>query len=129
MVEVKIVAPYSVLVGDKKYAINLNVYRNLHYHVNNKIKVIYKNLVKEQLENIKFDGKVSIKYQVFKPSRRKLDKMNVVSITSKYLMDALTSCGCWEDDNDDVIKDEHILPTEVDRNFPRIEVYISSVEI
>ena len=27
--------------------------------------------------------------------------MNVVSVTSKYLLDAITELGCWEDDSDD----------------------------
>ena len=124
---VKIIAPYSVVVGGKKYPINLNAYRNWHYQVNNKIKKEYENLVKDQLENIKFEDKVTITYQVFKPSKRKLDKMNVVSITSKFLMDALTVHECWEDDCDKIIKDEHILPTEIDKENPRVEVIIVPV--
>ena len=60
-------------------------------------------------------------------SRRKLDKMNVISITSKYLMDAITQLECWEDDNDDFIKTETIMPTEIDREKPRVEVFIKSI--
>ena len=53
--------------------------------------------------------------------------MNVVSIASKYFLDAVTEYGCWEDDNDDVVKTEVILPTEVDRENPRIEITIKSI--
>ncbi len=52
--------------------------------------------------------------------------MNVISICSKYLMDAITEFGCWEDDDDTVIKKETLLPTEIDRKNPRIEVVIKS---
>ena len=53
--------------------------------------------------------------------------MNVISITSKYLMDAITQLECWEDDNDDFIKTETIMPTELDRENPRVEVFIKSI--
>ena len=49
---------------------------------------------------------------MFKPSHRKLDKMNVIAVTSKYLLDAITELGCWEDDNDDHIKTETLLPSK-----------------
>ena len=60
-------------------------------------------------------------------SNRRLDKMNVISITSKYLMDAITEFGCWEDDDDTNIKKEILLPTEVDKNYPRVVVEIRSI--
>ena len=41
-------------------------------------------------------------------------------------MDALSELGCIEDDNDEVVKKEIILPTEIDRKNPRIEVYIKT---
>ena len=46
---------------------------------------------------------------------------------SKYLLDAITELGCWEDDNDDHVKTEIILPTELDRANGRVEVTIRSV--
>ena len=53
--------------------------------------------------------------------------MNVVAITSKYLLDAITELGCWEDDNDDHVKTETILPTELDRANSRVEVTIKTI--
>ena len=48
-------------------------------------------------------------------------------VTSKYLLDALTNLGCWEDDNDDFIKTETILPTKIDKENPRVEIIIISI--
>ena len=70
---------------------------------------------------------VEITYRVLKRTKRRLDKMNVIAVTSKYLLDALTNLGCWEDDNDDHVKTETILPTELDRDNPRVEIIITSI--
>lgn len=132
MEQIKFNTPYSLTLPrktkkDKKISINLNTYRNLHFQINNQCKRLYKELMKDQLEDRTIDTPVEITYQVFKPSRRSLDKMNVVSIASKYFLDAVTEYGCWEDDNDDNVKTEIILPTEIDRDNPRIEITIKSI--
>ena len=113
--------------GNKNIAINLNIYRNLHFAIENKCKRMFKDEVKSQLLGIEIATPVEVTYKVFKKSKRNLDKMNVVSIASKYLMDAITEFGCWEDDNDNIIKKEVILPTEIDKDNPRIEVFIKSI--
>ena len=53
--------------------------------------------------------------------------MNVISVTSKYLLDAITELGCWEDDNDDFVKTETVLPTEYEKNNGRVEILINTV--
>lgn len=133
MEQIKFNTPYSLTLprktkADKKISINLNTYRNLHFQINNQCKRLYKELMREQLEGITIDTPVEITYQVFKPSKRSLDKMNVVSIASKYFLDAVTEYGCWEDDNDDNVKTEIILPTQLDRDNPRIEITIKTIK-
>ena len=81
-------------------------------------------MVRKQIEGKIIPTPVSITYKVYKQSKRRLDKMNVVAVTSKYLLDALTELGCWEDDNDDFVKTETILPTEIDRENPRVEIML-----
>ena len=112
---------------DKKISINLNTYRNLHYLVESKAKKLFKEIMRKQLEGIEIQTPVEVSYKVFKASNRRLDKMNVISITSKYLMDAITEFGCWEDDDDTNIKKEILLPTEVDKKYPRVVVEIRSI--
>lgn len=89
---------------------------------------MYAEVVKEQIEGVIIETPVEISYKVYKPTRRKLDKMNVISITSKFLLDAITELGCWEDDNDDFVKTETILPTEYDKNNGRVEILIKSIK-
>jgi len=132
MGQIKFITPYALVLPrktgkDKKISINLNTYRNLHFQVNNQCKKMYKELMRGQLENRIIDTPVEVTYQVFKPSKRSLDKMNVVSIASKYFLDAVTEYGCWDDDNDDNVKTETILPTELDRDNPRIEITIKTI--
>ena len=107
---------------DKRVYLNLNVYRNLYHQTNNEVKKAYLEAVKSQLEGKQIKTPVNITYQVFKGSNRKLDKMNVVSIVSKFLLDSVTELGCWPDDNDEYVKTEIILPTELDRTNPRVEI-------
>ena len=130
--KIKFNTPFAVYLPrvkskDKRIAMNLNTYRNLHFLVNNQAKKVYKDLMKEQLENLEIETPVEITYQVFKPSKRSLDKMNVVSIASKYFLDAVTEYGCWDDDNDDNVKTETILPTQHDKDNPRIEITIKTI--
>jgi Holliday junction resolvase RusA-like endonuclease len=133
MEQIKFNTPYALVLPrkkgkDKRISINLNTYRNLHFQINNQCKRLYKELMREQLEGLTIDTPVEVTYQVFKPTRRSLDKMNVVSIASKYFLDAVTEYGCWEDDNDENIKTEIILPTQIDRDNPRIEITIKSIK-
>jgi len=132
MEQIKFITPYALVLPrktgkDKKISINLNTYRNLHFQVNNQCKKMYKELMREQLQNRIIDTPVEVTYQVFKPSKRSLDKMNVVSIASKYFLDAVTEYGCWDDDNDDNVKTETILPTQHDKDNPRIEITIKTI--
>ena len=129
---IKLICPLYITIerktkADKKVFVNMNTYRNLHFQINNKVKVKYKELLREQLEGVKIKTPVEITYKVYKARDNMLDKMNVVSITSKYLLDAITQLGCWTDDNDDFVKTETIMPTELDRENPRVEVFIKSI--
>ncbi len=112
---------------DRRVYINMNSYRNLHYLVSNSVKRAYKEALREQLEGVTIETPVDVTYQVFKGSKRRLDKMNVIAVTSKFLLDAITEYGCWEDDNDDYVKTETLLPTQYDKENPRVEVVITSV--
>ena len=129
---IKLICPLYIVLErktkpDKKIFVNMNTYRNLHFQINNQVKIKYKELLKEQLIGVKIKTPVEITYKVYKARNNNLDKMNVVSITSKYLLDAITQLGCWTDDNDDFVKTETIMPTELDRENPRVEVFIKSI--
>ena len=110
------------------YRINFNEVQNLHFQAYNALKRAYSAHMSSQLEGIEIETPVNVAYKLYKGSARVSDKMNFISITSKFLMDAISDHGCWEDDNDDFIKTEVIMPTSLDRDEPRIEVYIKTIK-
>ena len=127
-----IISPLFVMLprktkADKRVSLNMNTYRNLHHSVSGQAKKEYTKLVREQLINLDIQTPVEITYKVYRASNRRLDKMNVISVVSKFLLDAITEYGCWEDDNDIHVKTETILPTELDRVNPRVEVIIKEI--
>ena len=114
-------------VKDKRIALNMNTYRNLHHRISNDAKKAYSEALREQLKDLSIQTPVEVTYKVYKASKRRLDKMNVISVVSKFLLDSITDYGCWEDDNDDYVKTETILPTELDRENPRVEIIIKEI--
>ena len=127
-----IISPLFVMLprktrASKRVSLNMNTYRNLHHRTSNDAKKAYTKLISEQLIDLDIQTPVEITYKVYKASNRRLDKMNVISVVSKFLLDAITEYGCWEDDNDIYVKTETILPTELDRVNPRVEVIIKEI--
>ena len=127
-----IISPLFVMLprktrAAKRVSLNMNTYRNLHHRTSNDAKKAYTKLISEQLIDLDIQTPVEITYKVYKASNRRLDKMNVISVVSKFLLDAITEYGCWEDDNDMYVKTETILPTELDRVNPRVEVIIKEI--
>ena len=109
----------------KKYRLNLNYTRNAHYQEQNQAKKLFKEYVKRYLEdsgqiNIKFEKPVDVTAKLYKQSNRRTDKHNFISVSTKYLYDALTELGVLVDDNDSFIKIEVLEETEVDKENPRI---------
>ena len=113
---------------NRRVYISMNSYGNVNHFINNQVKIEFKKLIEDQLIGIKIPTPVEVVYQVFKPSKRRLDKMNVIAVTSKYLLDAITEIGCWEDDNDDYVKTETILPTVYDKGNGRVEILIKCID-
>ena len=129
---IKIISPLyidlpRVRTKPKRVYLNMNAYGNTNTFTNNEVKKAYLEAIREQIGGKVIQTPVEITYRVYKQSKRRLDKMNIVAVTSKYLLDALTNLECWIDDNDDFVKTETILPTILDRDNPRVEIIITSV--
>jgi len=129
---IKIISPLyidlpRVRTKPKRVYLNMNAYGNTNTFTNNEVKKAYLEAIREQIGGKVIQTPVEITYRVYKQSKRRLDKMNIVAVTSKYLLDALTNLECWIDDNDDFVKTETILPTILDRDNPRVEIIITSI--
>lgn len=126
MKKISFVSPLTVTVGKRKYTINLNTYRNIHYRVNNFCKIAYKKLMREQLIKVKdnIKGPISITYTLYPGSNRLCDLGNVCCVVEKYFEDALTEYGLIEDDNYKFINHIEYKFGSVDKDNPRCEIEI-----
>lgn len=95
--------------------LNMNVYRNLHYIIENQCKDAFFRQIQSFLPKFKLTS-FDINFQIFKCKTKagkikKLDKSNVYAVLSKYFFDSLVLNENIDDDNDTIIKTEVILPT------------------
>ena len=84
-------------------AVNLNIYRNLHHHHLNTQKKNFADKVLPLLKTKPQAEQIWIHYTIYAPSNRRLDTMNVGSITDKYFSDTMVEAGKIPDDNTDHI--------------------------
>jgi hypothetical protein len=115
--------------ADKKFILNLNVYRTTHYQVIAQAKVLYKEKVREALydavDRTKFGSdKVRVTYILFPASNRRIDIQNVCPIVSKFAEDSLVCLGVLDDDSADIIVEVVYRMGRVDKENPRCELTI-----
>lgn len=123
----KLVLPLYLIVGKgkpKKLPLNLNHYRNAHFHVLNSMKVQFKKAISTQLTFPKLVEPVKISYVLYPPTHRELDISNVLCIVDKYLCDALVEAGLMEDDNFNHLPQVEFRFGAVDKENPRAEAFI-----
>ena len=129
----KFICPTFVMLprktkADKKFSLNLNIYRNTHHSVLNQAKQIFNEQLKSQLQGLSLEYPISITFQYFKPSKRISDKANVISIVEKFFCDSLVKWGAIPDDNDNYILYQMYLPTIYDKNNGRVEICITEAK-
>ncbi len=112
-------------VPDKKYAINMNMYRNRHPHISNSLKIQYKELIYDQIKDLKFEGQISINYKIY--YERLPDGMNIASCTSKFFLDALIDVWVIEDDNLNIVVSESYSDWGKAKWRGRVEIIINQL--
>lgn len=128
--DIKITMPLYVMTGVKKQVkrtINLNYYRNWHRFTEGQVKKAYSRIAAEKLTGIKLSNLIELEFTYFKPSARRSDRSNVLSIHEKYFCDALVEAGCIEDDNDNFIFSTKYLGGLKDKENPRVEIVIRNI--
>jgi len=113
--------------ADKKVYLNLNTYRNLHYLVNNQVKHLFSEALESSLRGLKLKGELDITYTLFKGSKRRIDRANILCIVQKFFEDALVNHGVIPDDNDNYIRATHYLDGGLDKENPRCEIDIIEI--
>lgn len=127
----------------KKTALNLNVYRNLHFRSLSSLKNKFHKLTKKLLQDVPPLGRITLLYEVYPQTKRLLDIGNVCSIVDKFFSDSLTTYGIIEDDNHKYLDEvtfrygglspiEHVLVTitEIEpRKDSTMRVLLDHIEI
>ena len=117
MVIVTIKSPiYVTIKSNKRFSLNLNVYRNAHHYILNDAKVEYARIMKSLLEGIPSCQKISIEYVLFLNTKRKTDTNNILSIVDKFFSDCLVSNNIIEDDNYEKIISTTFIFGGIDKN-------------
>ena len=80
-------------------ALNLNVYRNLHFFQNNLMKTQFHELMEPLLKGIPKMDQVKLHYVVNSRTKTRLDTMNVGSVVDKFFSDSLVNHGIIPDDD------------------------------
>lgn len=111
----------------KKFYLNLNAYRNAHFHTLNKAKIEYKKLVKSQVILLPKMDKIQLSYWLYPKTKRRTDLANVISIHQKFFEDALTELGIIPDDDYTHIVRSAMAFGKIDRLNPRVKILIEEV--
>lgn len=111
----------------KWFSLNLNQYRNTHFHVLNKSKVVFKSLIQEQVDLLPKFSCIKLTLTLYPKTKRKCDLDNVLSIVTKYTQDVLvTSDRLWDDDYTCIPKIDFRFG-EVDKDNPRVVIQIEDL--
>lgn len=115
---------------DLKFILNLNTYRNTHYHTLNEAKVAYVVEVAKALEAAQIaagkaiPGLLELRYTLFPRTRQITDVANPCSIIDKFTCDALVHLGVLECDDFTKITRTVYCYGAVDKHAPRCELEI-----
>lgn len=123
----KITVPLQIQVGKKKVSLNLNTYRNLHYHLLNQAKINFKEEVLSQIIQLPLISKCNLTYTFFFPDKRERDISNYGSVISKFFEDSLVELNILEDDNYTFISEVTYRFGEIDKLNPRCEITIGII--
>lgn len=132
MEPITISVPTYLKYGIKKpktFALNLNVYRNTHFHILNQMKELFGKKVEKAISQLPIMSKVKLTYSLFFGSKRDVDTANVCCIVDKFFSDCLVNAGKLPDDNSGVISEVTYRFGGIDTRNPRCDVTLSEIEV
>lgn len=118
-------SPLYIMVGKRKFILNLNQFRNSHYRVLNQAKIKYKQYMWKQIKSLpQLTPPIRITYTVFKGDKRNCDTGNICSVHQKFFEDALVELGRIKDDNHLLIPETKFKWGGIDKLNPGVEILI-----
>ena len=125
----KLIAPLRVKKTKAKlFSLNLNAYRNEHHMNLNKAKVTFKQEMEEQIRTLPKFNKVRLTYVMYPATKHLTDVGNVCSIVDKFFADALVELGKIPDDNYLYVPELAFRFGSIDREKPRVEIFIEEID-
>ena len=128
----KISLPLSIAIGSskrKKFILNLNNFRNLHYRSLNNCKRNYADIVSalcgDHPPRIPSDVVVIAIYIYYAPTKRLVDIANPCSVLDKFTCDAIVKRGVLTDDSVKHLREVRYVYGGVDRVNPRCDLYLA----
>jgi len=108
----------------KKFALNLNQYRNAHYFTLNNAKKEFERSIKKILKELPKFKYIELEYILYPKTKHLVDISNVCSIVDKFFSDSLTENGIIKDDNYNFITRITYSFGEIDPINPRCDITI-----
>lgn len=125
----KLIAPLRVHKSKNKlFSLNLNTYRNENRFALDTAKVNFKKIMEEQIRELPKFTKVQITYVFYPGTKHLSDVGNTCSIVDKFFADALVELGKLPDDNYLYIPELVFRMGSIDRENPRVEIFIKEIE-
>jgi|SaaInlStandDraft_4_1057021.scaffolds.fasta_scaffold17792_2 hypothetical protein len=127
----KLISPTKVVLPrktkkDNTVYLNLNIYRNLHYIINNNAKKEYKRLMFDQVVQLPKMKKIALVFVLNKSTMGVKDRHNVCCIVQKFFCDVLTDneLKIIPDDDDKYIEYERYVSADQLSKSDFIEIYV-----
>lgn len=126
--------PLSVKIHGKRnvknYIFNLNNYLHWHYMIYDKLKKWYAEqfITQNGFQRYPIKSLISLHYVLWKKSKRKTDRANVLCVHEKFACDAMVLAGYLKDDSDEFIYSSTYYTGGVDKKNPRVDIYLRNVK-
>ena len=114
---------------NKTVLVGANWFRNIHFHLKNKVKQHYHKLVAEQLESFSEDKKIEqfkTHYKLYYKTSS-CDMTNISSLIEKFVLDGFKEFGLIIDDNVKYHLSSKVEVVEQDKKNPRIEIIVEEI--
>ena len=119
--------PLRVAVSkNKEFALNLNQYRNAHFHVLNKAKSEFTDIALKLIQEagIPTLAQVTLEYIVYPGTRQLCDVNNSCTVVDKFFSDTLVEAKIISDDNYKFVPESRFRFGGIDRENPRVDVVV-----
>ena len=131
MTSYKISVPLRVHVGGKNpwFPLNLNRFRNSHFHVLNKAKKQFASEIALECSQMPCIERCHIHYTIYPMNKRMFDLDNPVSIQAKFFQDVLVETKRIIDDNYNIVVSSSNSFGSIDNDSPRCEIEIFPLKL